>query len=1290
VFNRLCASPLIVDFLETYPLNVAGAADYYKVIKSPMWLREVHSRLVEGTYDYVYDFAWDVRLVFANCMEYNAPDSDLCKAAEQLSTQFEHLLCDWVYNVQDVSIDDVAKGPWDEWMYLKYFDALNAKQNFCRETGTKAQENELNECSICDDQYLKDLVRGKYTKSKGSIPDESSWVCNRCGIAAQTPIISGSINHPPKSSVKACYSKDNFDGFLFFPAPEFGAGWCQAKGKKGGLKSAYLSPLGYELYSKEDVQTHKEFEKTVHDNLLASRESEYKEFREQVAIGRKPKGRTQDISTTSRHKRGGTTPTDKRISRAASSSSSSSSAETSGVVTSKNEVIVSSGTVVVEASEEVGMLSMGKLCDFATPNGLQVVWYTSLSHGEKQRKNVLSNVTLNESGLRSGLDTDTEMAVSSSDDLAIPTVESIVMETGSATTEISNTENLDTYTSNKVSAYPLHPSKVTPKGSLGITSTNIPNSGFFGLDELDIRLAIEALEGSEACFSYHFTFAADIRDTMIAECKSDLYIVNEKVNIDQRLLSTIVNEKWHWKLNKDNFYNKLRLPKGLSELRVEGLKEDLRVNIDTEVIAGSESCTNIDKDGVQGAEGAASNSEILASEHTPFSEKCKKDFSPLFPSNYTIAEGEMALVLWDFLHASTRITGELSFTLGEIMKCIKKPSDIVPSLGQTVFDEICTLFSGVLMMDFQRECTAAISDTIWQEYLLSKPLNIITWPFVMRSILLVSRQKFKALEALHMFNAPATRSGAMLQEDVMCLVFKHPLIEDFLYETKSSVTDVPVLRSSHGRSIFTVRYKCLCEIIPSRDNTGIYETLEDFADDLMGVFLDVVEKEAVNVKEIHATIEIISWLEVLFSRWNVDYTKDVVNDILASYREKGLRSSSTGVGGGDIRPLSPRPSASLWAKYDNDEMCLDPFTFSERFHDSSNGTYKLDPLNPDTNPDNLNPDIASSSLSYSPREGGGSSSSLLLSSERVLDSHTVIRTLEEFRYHRDIKALNAFERTLWLLRSSDPETWETADRMIVLSTFMDRVGDLELLKTQKITAFQNRETKMNYNSIEDIPNEPSAPMPLESVKVTSRVNVKCYFSGAESKYIDISAKWVKVPDILLLPPMRPVREDGDDQVDDFKVEDSLISGSSSSSSAASTTEGEKRIMRVRNTIMTNKSSVKNATGDHPVALETAVLKIAAAREYSYAQKKVQQDRAHSLSLVLPTVEYYRKPDPPLQLESLEPSLSRGNPLGLDRHGNEYWILHAQRKMPIVSQGSLLGPLNDAARAEYVNPQVLII
>ena len=137
VFNRLCISPLILDFLEPYPLNVAGAADYYRVIKAPMWLREVHSRLADGAYDNEFDFAWDMRLIFSNCLSYNAVDSELHIAAQGLLMDFEWLLCDWVHNVQSVTVDDLARGPWDDWQYLKYFDSSDAKENFCRETGTR-------------------------------------------------------------------------------------------------------------------------------------------------------------------------------------------------------------------------------------------------------------------------------------------------------------------------------------------------------------------------------------------------------------------------------------------------------------------------------------------------------------------------------------------------------------------------------------------------------------------------------------------------------------------------------------------------------------------------------------------------------------------------------------------------------------------------------------------------------------------------------------------------------------------------------------------------------------------------------------------------------------------------------------------------------------------------------------------------------------------------------------------------------------------------------------------------
>ena len=38
--------------------------------------------------------------MFANCMLYNAFESELYKAAVKLEEKFEILLCDWVYNVQ--------------------------------------------------------------------------------------------------------------------------------------------------------------------------------------------------------------------------------------------------------------------------------------------------------------------------------------------------------------------------------------------------------------------------------------------------------------------------------------------------------------------------------------------------------------------------------------------------------------------------------------------------------------------------------------------------------------------------------------------------------------------------------------------------------------------------------------------------------------------------------------------------------------------------------------------------------------------------------------------------------------------------------------------------------------------------------------------------------------------------------------------------------------------------------------------------------------------------------------
>ena len=98
------------------------------------------------------------------------------------------------------------------------------------------------------------------------------------------------------------------------PAFDFGpAGWCQARKTKGqGQRTVYFSPLGYELLSKEEATAHKEFEKTVNDQLLASRAAEFKEWKEQMkgSGGKGQQQKTQGRAGGNRHKkeRGGTSP----------------------------------------------------------------------------------------------------------------------------------------------------------------------------------------------------------------------------------------------------------------------------------------------------------------------------------------------------------------------------------------------------------------------------------------------------------------------------------------------------------------------------------------------------------------------------------------------------------------------------------------------------------------------------------------------------------------------------------------------------------------------------------------------------------------------------------------------------------------------------------------------------------------------------------------------------------------------------------------------------------------------
>ena len=264
VLNRLSINPLCVPFLEKVDPKHPAGIEYYSEIKAPMWLSEVYMRLVEGAYNSEADFYFDMQLIFANAISYNAPHSEMYNSAIKLRSEFELLYCQWVINVRDRSVIDQAKGPWDHWTYLRYFDAPTKMENVCRASGVKASEDALLFCSSCEDQYLPHAVGEVISSNKKS----STWICERCAFASKMDI------HKP-TCIQG-YSAEEHDEPLYTPAPELGAGWLKAVARGGKSHNTCLSPLG-ELTenSMSMIEKRKKEEVAQYGRLTRIREAEF-------------------------------------------------------------------------------------------------------------------------------------------------------------------------------------------------------------------------------------------------------------------------------------------------------------------------------------------------------------------------------------------------------------------------------------------------------------------------------------------------------------------------------------------------------------------------------------------------------------------------------------------------------------------------------------------------------------------------------------------------------------------------------------------------------------------------------------------------------------------------------------------------------------------------------------------------------------------------------------------------------------------------------------------------------
>eukprot|EP01104_Vermistella_antarctica_P020563 TRINITY_DN8841_c0_g1_i1.p1 TRINITY_DN8841_c0_g1~~TRINITY_DN8841_c0_g1_i1.p1 ORF type:complete len:577 (-),score=99.04 TRINITY_DN8841_c0_g1_i1:67-1797(-) len=92
IFESVVQHHDVWPFLKPVDTVSLGLTDYFDIIKEPMDLTTVKDRLDKRAYANLASFAYDVRLVWSNCMRYNPPNLPIHKMGKRLSQQFEKRL----------------------------------------------------------------------------------------------------------------------------------------------------------------------------------------------------------------------------------------------------------------------------------------------------------------------------------------------------------------------------------------------------------------------------------------------------------------------------------------------------------------------------------------------------------------------------------------------------------------------------------------------------------------------------------------------------------------------------------------------------------------------------------------------------------------------------------------------------------------------------------------------------------------------------------------------------------------------------------------------------------------------------------------------------------------------------------------------------------------------------------------------------------------------------------------------------------------------------------------------
>jgi len=87
--NQIYTRPDAEPFREPVDWKTLALFDYPQIIKKPMDLAQIKRKIENKKYGSINDSADDVRLVWNNCMQYNADGSDFYILAQNFSKSFE-------------------------------------------------------------------------------------------------------------------------------------------------------------------------------------------------------------------------------------------------------------------------------------------------------------------------------------------------------------------------------------------------------------------------------------------------------------------------------------------------------------------------------------------------------------------------------------------------------------------------------------------------------------------------------------------------------------------------------------------------------------------------------------------------------------------------------------------------------------------------------------------------------------------------------------------------------------------------------------------------------------------------------------------------------------------------------------------------------------------------------------------------------------------------------------------------------------------------------------------------